>query len=62
MSSGDLDFVKDSNKKQAPALYAVMSAASDRVPGYSRWKDAVSEFLTLTTSSQSDQEKKVYIN
>lgn len=62
MSSGDLDFVKDSNKKQAPALYAVMSAASDRVPGYSRWKDAVSEFLTLTTTSQSDPEKKVYIN
>ncbi|XP_052719808.1 uncharacterized protein LOC128191665 [Crassostrea angulata] len=58
MSSGDLDSVKESNKKQAPALYAVMSAVSDRVPGYSRWRDAVSEYLTLTTSSQSDPEKK----
>lgn len=62
MSSGDLDSVNDSNKEQAPALYAVMCAVSDRVPGYSRWRDAVSEFLTLTTSSQSDPEKKVYIN
>lgn len=62
MSSGDFESVNDSNKKQAPALYAVMSAVSDRVPGYSRWRDALSEFLTLTTSSQSDPEKKVYIN
>lgn len=62
MSSGDFESVNDSNKKQAPALYAVMSAVSDRVPGYSRCRDALSEFLTLTTSSQSDPEKKVYIN
>lgn len=62
MSSGDLDSVNDSNKEQAPALYAVMCAVSDRVPGYSRWRDAVSEFLTLTTTSQSDPEKKVYLN
>lgn len=60
MSPGDFESVNDSNKKQAPTLYAVMSAVSERVPSYKRWREAVSEFLTLTTNSQSDPEKKVY--
>lgn len=55
--------MNDKERNQAPLLYAVIADVSKKVPSYKRWREAVSEFIILTTLSQSEpksSQKKVF--
>lgn len=59
----ELSSVNDKEKKQAPLLYAVIADVSNKVPNYKRWREAVSEFIILTTLCQPEpqsSQKKVF--
>uniref|UniRef100_A0A8W8KIY5 Uncharacterized protein n=1 Tax=Magallana gigas TaxID=29159 RepID=A0A8W8KIY5_MAGGI len=51
----ELNSVNDKEKNQAPLLYTVIAFVSEKVPSYKRWREAVSEFIILTTISKSEQ-------
>nr|XP_034300343.1 uncharacterized protein LOC105333281 isoform X1 [Crassostrea gigas] len=50
----ELNSVNAKERKQAPLLYTVIAFVSEKVPNYKRWREAVSEFIILTTLSQSE--------
>lgn len=55
--------MNDVERNQAPLLYAVIADVSKKVPNYTRWKEAVSEFINLTTLCQPEphtSKKKVF--
>ncbi|XP_056012439.1 enolase-phosphatase E1-like isoform X2 [Ostrea edulis] len=52
----ELNYVNEDGRREAPMLYGVISIVSEKCP-ISNWRDAVREFITLTTYSKSEPQR-----
>jgi hypothetical protein len=52
----ELSFVNEDGRREAPMLYRVIKKVSEKCQE-SNWREAVREFITLTTFSKSEPKR-----